>query len=55
MLVGITTGIGNHLKDMNFSNKKFDDLEFVPMIWGDSMTETREILIMLRAKVISIY
>lgn len=37
-------------KDMNFSNKKFDDLEFVPMIWGDSMTETREIFDNVKSK-----
>ena len=23
------------LKDWNYKNKKFYDLEFVPMIWGD--------------------
>ena len=37
-------------KDMNFSNKKFDDLEFVPMIWGDSMTETSEIFDNVKSK-----
>ena len=31
-------------KDQNFSNKKFDNTEFVPMIYGDGMLENSEIL-----------
>jgi hypothetical protein len=31
-------------KDQNFKNKKFDDVEFVPMIWGDGLVSNDEIL-----------
>ncbi len=31
-------------KDQNYSNKKFDDIDFVPMIWGDSITGNSAIL-----------